>query len=194
MLGSRIVPVAGMVVALAAPALAQTAPRDDIAVDELIKVLTPEPVSPIGNKLSAKPKIKLRGSGSLRIRGATVEANNPPPKPPSIDLTVNFEYDSARLAGQAYSLLAKVGKALRSDQLQGLKFDIVGHTDAAGSDNYNLTLSQQRALAVANYLIVDEGIDPARLYTHGLGEGRLLYPKAPDDGRNRRVEFRTRIE
>jgi outer membrane protein OmpA-like peptidoglycan-associated protein len=66
---------------------------------------------------------------------------------------------------------------------------IEGHTDSAGSDAYNDDLSQRRADAVEDLLII-QGIEPTRVVTRGYGE-RL--PVATNDtaaGRqqNRRVE------
>ena len=67
---------------------------------------------------------------------------------------------------------------------------IEGHTDARASEDKNLELSAQRALAVANWL-VDNGVDPIRLIAVGFGEGKPLAPNDLAQGRadNRRVEF-----
>jgi len=68
--------------------------------------------------------------------------------------------------------------------------NIVGHTDSVGSDAYNLTLSNNRANAVAQYL-VSQNVAPSRVTSRGAGE---KYPVASNDsesGRslNRRVEL-----
>ena len=70
------------------------------------------------------------------------------------------------------------------------KVVIEGHTDAAGSDAYNLTLSQKRALAVKTYLVQQHGIPAESLRTVGLGEGVLINPEKPLAAENRRVQFR----
>ena len=67
---------------------------------------------------------------------------------------------------------------------------IEGHTDSAGSDAYNDELSQRRADAVEDLLII-QGIEPTRVVTRGYGE---RFPVATNDtaaGRqqNRRVEI-----
>jgi outer membrane protein OmpA-like peptidoglycan-associated protein len=67
---------------------------------------------------------------------------------------------------------------------------IEGHTDAVGSDAYNLALSRERALSVRDYLVGRHGIDPSHLKTAGYGEGRPIEGRDPFDGVNRRVEFR----
>lgn len=161
------------------PATAQQAPRASIEVDELVDALAPP-------AKASHSGIRLRGLPSVGLRGATI-------KPPSIDLKIEFDYDSAKLTPQARALLATVAKALRTKRLDTLGFEVVGHTDAAGSDDYNLSLSERRAVAVVDFLVMRERIDPKRLYASGRGESQLLFPGAPEDGRNRRVEFKTRF-
>ncbi|MEO1018876.1 MAG: OmpA family protein, partial [Pseudomonadota bacterium] len=64
-----------------------------------------------------------------------------------------------------------------------------GHTDAAGSDTYNQSLSELRAASVRDYLVQNYDVDPSRLLTEGRGEAQLLGGYSPDAGENRRVEF-----
>ncbi|RJP19746.1 MAG: OmpA family protein [Candidatus Abyssobacteria bacterium SURF_5] len=71
-------------------------------------------------------------------------------------------------------------------------FNIIveGHTDSTGTDQYNQTLSERRAEAVANALIA-RGVDPARIQTIGYGEMRPVATNETPEGRqqNRRVEL-----
>jgi len=69
-----------------------------------------------------------------------------------------------------------------------VKLQVEGHTDALGSDAYNLDLSQRRAAAVANYLVDRQGIEATRLVVLGMGEGAPLVENGYDP-RNRRVQF-----
>jgi outer membrane protein OmpA-like peptidoglycan-associated protein len=69
------------------------------------------------------------------------------------------------------------------------QFRIAGHTDARGSDEYNLRLSQLRAEEVMRYLVRDCGIAPNRLQALGLGKSLLLNAADPLAPENRRVEF-----
>jgi outer membrane protein OmpA-like peptidoglycan-associated protein len=67
---------------------------------------------------------------------------------------------------------------------------LVGHTDASGSLAANIAVSERRAEAVAEKLISDYGVDPARVLAKGVG---FLAPRATnqtDEGqqKNRRVE------
>lgn len=67
---------------------------------------------------------------------------------------------------------------------------IYGYTDSTGPDDYNLTLSQQRAASVKAYL-ASKGINAARIQTTGMGEADPIATNDTKDGQaqNRRVEF-----
>jgi OOP family OmpA-OmpF porin len=54
-----------------------------------------------------------------------------------------------------------------------MKVEIGGHTDAQGSDSFNLKLSERRAQAVKDYLIA-RGIAPERLLAKGYGESQAV--------------------
>jgi outer membrane protein OmpA-like peptidoglycan-associated protein len=66
---------------------------------------------------------------------------------------------------------------------------IVGHTDARGTDQYNMQLSQNRAQSAANFLI-SRGIAGSRIRTEGRGESEPVASNETDAGmqQNRRVE------
>ena len=72
-----------------------------------------------------------------------------------------------------------------------LHIEISAHTDDIGSDAYNLRLSKKRGEATAEYLIKQEGVNPAQLKTVGYGKNKPLVPNTSDENRaiNRRVEF-----
>jgi OOP family OmpA-OmpF porin len=66
---------------------------------------------------------------------------------------------------------------------------VVGHTDATGSREYNLELSQRRAVSVMEMLATTFSVDPAMLVAVGFGEEQLQDPQNPDNGINRRVQL-----
>jgi outer membrane protein OmpA-like peptidoglycan-associated protein len=145
---------------------AQTAPVNAISTEALVDALTPAP-RPLTRGLSPVP------------REAPV---------PSIDLAVGFEFGSSNITSEARQLLSSLGDALQSPSLASLRFRLSGHTDAVGSDTVNDRLSLARAEAVRSHLIEVHGVAPDRLDVVGHGRRRLLFPDAPDDHRNRRVE------
>jgi OmpA-OmpF porin, OOP family len=115
------------------------------------------------------------------------------PAPPShtgtqFNLSVKFEFDSDKLTKAAEENLDQFAEALHDSHLRGQKFEIDGHTDATGAEQYNLGLSERRAESVVAYLI-RKGIGPADLMAKGFGKSRprVADPFSPD---NRRVETR----
>jgi outer membrane protein OmpA-like peptidoglycan-associated protein len=73
----------------------------------------------------------------------------------------------------------------------GMKIEIAGHTDSDGDDSANKILSEQRALAVKNYLI-SKGINKERIFIIGYGESRPVAENSSQEGKskNRRTEIR----
>jgi outer membrane protein OmpA-like peptidoglycan-associated protein len=137
--------------------------------DEIIRKLTPPPL--------------IRS-----IRGITVTPGQEAAKP-TIDLYINFEFDSAKLIGESILVLQRLGTALSDPKLTDYHFEVAGHTDAVGTIEYNQTLSLERANAVVDYLIVNYRIPRDRLTAIGYGKSRLLDSSRPDDGVNRRVQI-----
>jgi outer membrane protein OmpA-like peptidoglycan-associated protein len=98
-----------------------------------------------------------------------------------------FDYDSDLLRDAARKNLATLAASL--EKYPNTDLMIVGHTDATGPDAYNMTLSERRAAAAANYL-ASQGVTRTRLRSTGRGETE---PVAPNDSeadrqKNRRVE------
>jgi len=102
---------------------------------------------------------------------------------------IYFDVNSANLRADAYPVLDRLGSVLTSQDLQDYRFVVEGHTDATGSEAFNLALSQNRALSVREYLVNKYDIDPARLDPVGRGESELYDPDHPASGKNRRVRF-----
>jgi len=118
-----------------------------------------------------------------------VTVNKPKKAPPSINMSVQFEFGSAVLTREAKMVLKNLGEALASEELIEFRFLLAGHTDAVGSSSYNKKLSEKRAASVRNYLIDQHGIGVARLNSVGKGEDELLDAKNPESGENRRVQI-----
>jgi outer membrane protein OmpA-like peptidoglycan-associated protein len=107
---------------------------------------------------------------------------------PQVDLEVFFDFNSSAITPQATPLLIKLGEALSSDKLKGSVFMVAGHTDAKGSDAYNLELSNARANSVRNFLIEKFHIEPKQLVAVGFGEEQLKNKDDPFADENRRVQ------
>jgi OOP family OmpA-OmpF porin len=102
---------------------------------------------------------------------------------------VFFDFDKATLKTESYPELNRVVDLLTEQT--GIQIEISGHTDAVGSDEYNLGLSNRRANAVKNYL-VGKGVPAERISAVYFGEARPVDSNETKEGRkkNRRVEFK----
>ncbi|MCT7663988.1 OmpA family protein [Shinella kummerowiae] len=110
-----------------------------------------------------------------------------------IDLdTITFATGSSEISMNQASSLRKVAEAINEilDKDPGETFLIEGHTDAVGSDESNLVLSDERAEAVANVLSDVYDIAPENLATQGYGERYLKIETDGPEQLNRRVTIR----
>ena len=112
------------------------------------------------------------------------------PQPKSIDLVIQFDLDSAKLKPDSKPLLISLVEAMKNDRLAAIKFKVEGHTDAQGSEQHNLKLSQSRADSVMAYL-TSQGVNKDRLIGEGKGFSDLLLPEKPKAAENRRVRITT---
>ena len=102
---------------------------------------------------------------------------------------VTFDVASAALQPGFRTTLDRIAQSL--SQYPNSLIDVYGHTDSTGSDQYNQTLSENRARTVANYLTV-QGVAGSRIRSQGFGETMPIGDNATDEGRrrNRRVEIK----
>jgi outer membrane protein OmpA-like peptidoglycan-associated protein len=157
-------------------ALAVTVPKVVVA-DDVTSFMNRTPsVQEIVEALYDQPTRGIRPARSEETRAA--------------DFRVLFAFDSSALSLDARTILDRIGLALGQSALAPSAFMIEGHTDAVGSDGYNLGLSERRAAAVRDYLIKRHGLTPDRLAAVGRGEYDLLAGVAPDSADNRRVRLR----
>jgi len=107
---------------------------------------------------------------------------------------VLFDFNRTELTEKGKKELVTLTDLMKN--YTNLKVVILGFADALGPDDYNLRLSEKRALEVLKY-IVSKGIDASRLKAIGKGEVDFLAPNSNSDGTdnpegrklNRRVEF-----
>ncbi len=119
---------------------------------------------------------------------------------------IPFDFDKYNIREDAKPQLDEIGKFLR-DLFSGEKsispepnnfpvFEIAGHTDIRGTDEYNLELSRKRAKSVINYLVEEFEIPRNKLNAVGYGErvpicteGASEEMETPCNALNRRVEI-----
>ncbi|MBL4721222.1 MAG: OmpA family protein [Alphaproteobacteria bacterium] len=102
-------------------------------------------------------------------------------------IRINFEFGSAQLTKDAKSTLGVLAVVIKHNKKSG--FLVTGHTDAKGSANYNLRLSNKRAEAVTTFLEKEYDIQDVRLNWIGKGESSLYDKSKPGSSINRRVEI-----
>ena len=153
-------------------------------VDSIIDSLKSEPVdTPQVDTRALRP-----GAASMSTTAPVPTAAPKPPKAASINMQINFDFNSDRISRDSERTMATLAQALSSSQLEGRNFTVVGHTDAKGSAAYNKALSDRRAASVRRYLI-DNGVAASRLRAVGKGESQLLNDADPEAAENRRVEI-----
>lgn len=101
---------------------------------------------------------------------------------------VPFSYDQHLLSDEAREIIAANAAILK--RAGNVRFQLAGHCDERGSDQYNIALGERRAEAVQAYLI-QLGIDAGRMETVSYGEEKPLDTGSGESAwmKNRRVEF-----
>ena len=172
-----------------------------ISADQISKALQPK--APLTRGLSAGGQqvdtaaqakettfinsLRNRSTRSLSL-GEREEVAQLAATKPKIDLEINFDYNSADISKASMQAVQELGKALSDPSLKGSTFVVAGHTDAAGTEQYNQGLSERRADTIKRFLTEKFGINGSDLVTVGYGESKPKDPSAPMDPANRRVQ------
>jgi len=182
--------------------IGQARAADDVTEDQIAKALTPQKKAPLTPALSIGPQAdqapnpaetklldSVRGRATRSLSNTEREEIAAAAKDkPNIDLTITFDYNSADISAKSLPEAQKLGRALTNDDLKGSTFLLAGHTDAAGSDNYNQDLSERRADSIKRYLMDNFHIASTDLVTVGYGKSKLKDPAQPLAEVNRRVQ------
>ena len=153
------------------PISGEKRPKTDPAMpDPVLIIETKDGVITTDRKLSSLSREELLDAGTI-IR------------------FVYFPYDKYNITEKYIEVMDDAGFLL--DTYPDIKVNIAGHTDAVGSQAYNMVLSVNRADATKEYLMI-HGIEPDRIETLGLGKATPYATNLTEDGRalNRRVEMR----
>lgn len=146
--------------------------------EEIYEVLMEPPVERLSRAYSLD---EIRYSPAVRDRM------------PRIDIdTITFETGSWEITPDQVDKLAVIADAIKRaiDRNPNEVFLIEGHTDAVGSDDDNLSLSDRRAESAAIALTEQFQIPPENLTTQGYGEQYLKVPSEGPERVNRRVTVR----
>lgn len=101
---------------------------------------------------------------------------------------ITFAVNQSDINPGFYETLNSVAIVL--DEFDKTTVSVYGHADSTGPEDYNMQLSQRRALSVSNYMAA-QGVAAGRLQAVGFGETRPVADNSSDAGRsaNRRVEI-----
>lgn len=101
---------------------------------------------------------------------------------------INFDFNKSDIKPESIPIIEEIVDVMLSNPK--LKLEIQGHTDNIGGVEFNLRLSEARALSVYN-AIVERGVDSSRLRYRGFGFSRPVANNDTEEGRskNRRTEF-----
>ena len=163
---------------------------------------TPSPPKPINTPIAEKPASKktappLSKTPINKPKPPVVTSKTPTPKSKIVSVdtiqkytpkNILFEQSKSIMLGESFSELDNLAAFLK--RYPKLMLTIEGHTDNIGDTKLNLTLSEERAQAVMQYL-VDKGIATNRIQAKGYGSSRPLINDNTTVGhlQNRRVEF-----
>jgi outer membrane protein OmpA-like peptidoglycan-associated protein len=150
---------------------------DRASYDDIYEALTAPPVDTLERGYSLD---EIRQSRYLRERMRR------------IDIDINFGFGSWEVDPSQYRKLERLAEVINRilERNPDEIIMIEGHTDAVGSDEDNLTLSDRRAEAVALILSDHFGVPPENLVTQGYGEQFLKVETPGPEPLNRRVTAR----
>ncbi|MGL4396245.1 MAG: OmpA family protein [Hyphomicrobium sp.] len=151
---------------------------DDASDEEIYEALSAPPVDRVERGYSLD---EVRATPRLRERMRRIDLGD-----------VTFEFGSWDVPESQYYKLERVARGMMRviDRDQSEVFLIEGHTDAVGSFDDNLTLSDRRAESVAEILTERFGVPPENLTTQGYGEEYLKIDTMAAERLNRRVAVR----
>ena len=104
------------------------------------------------------------------------------------DLDILFPIDSASLSAGSKGSLDEIASVL--NEYTKTAIVVQGYTDSTGTEEHNQDLSERRAQAVKNYLVI-RGVDEVRMNALGFGESSPIASNSTEDGRrmNRHVDI-----
>lgn len=146
--------------------------------DDLDEVLTASPIEPLERAYSLD---EIRYNYELRARMRRIDLD-----------TIEFEFGAWEVPPDQYDRLERVARAILRvlrDNPEAVIL-IEAYTDAVGSEEDNLSLSDRRAQSVAEILSETFDVPPENLVTQGYGEQYLKVPTQGPEPRNRIVIIR----
>lgn len=118
---------------------------------------------------------------SKAMANGTTKSAQPVNVLPSVNIRLNFKYDSTDLEADTASNLQALSSALGDSKFSNHTIKLVGHSDATGDAGYNMKLSLSRAQAVRDQLVQQNPALQNLLTVEGAGESKPLYKGDSDE-------------
>ena len=118
------------------------------------------------------PNVKPVPEGPIPLGGRNLGDYIPNPERFAAN-TVYFEFDRATIKPSETSKIEDVAKYLQGNPTHAVQIE--GHCDERGTEQYNLSLGERRALSIREVLVT-AGIQPDRVFTISYGESRPAQP------------------
>ena len=123
-------------------------------------------------------RAQTAGTGiEVERRGDQIYLNSP--------ADVTFQVSSATIQSEFYTTLNNLASTLK--EFPSTSVDIIGHASTDGPEDFNMDLSERRAIAVQTYLS-NQGVRPVRMAAYGRGESQPIPGIPGNSPQNRRVE------
>lgn len=176
-------------------------PVDPVDISGIVPVTEPEPkpepdptpeVVPDPEPEKEQPEEPAKKPDPEPVTDEKVSAQGPPVVAPPADEfelpNVYFDFDKHNIKSEFFQRLDEAAELLKSNT--NLRVMVAGHTDAYGTNPYNVALGQRRYTEVYNYLI-NKGVNPDQLEVSTFSEDRPVQSNHTIRGRafNRRVEL-----
>jgi outer membrane protein OmpA-like peptidoglycan-associated protein len=177
-----------MVAVPAASALAQSVATTENMVDQLAGLEATTDIDVAALRQQVLDRVKSKADGvPLKRPPVAVQLR----KLPHLNLDIQYNPDSPVIRPESYRTLGRLADALYDPRLLPYGFLIVGHTDATGRREINLTLSQRRADSIRDVLVTTFKISSKRIQAVGLGEEQLQDAEHPKAAVNQQIEIVT---
>ena len=141
-----------------------------------------------GSSLTYNPNGNGDGTTTIPLSDPGLMYGMKPDRAALAAYTIHFAYDSAAIRKSEQASLQSVASALGADSTT--KLLVEGNCDERGTEEYNRSLGERRALAAREALAKD-GVDPTRVFTRSYGKDKPVDPGHDEAAwkQNRRDDF-----
>ena len=169
-------------------ALSQEGPTTEAMVGVLTGLQAPSDLEVPALRQQVAERIKAKADAIALKRPLVAPQLN---KLPHVNVDIQFNPDTPVIRPESYRTLGRIADALTNPALMSFTFLIVGRVEANGRRDANLMLSQRRAEAIRDALVMTFRISSKRVLAVGLGEEQLQDASNPKSAVNQQAQIVT---